>query len=170
MRSRKLEITCFLLLAFCVVALPAAAQSFRVQCPTSTITHPVAANNNTEPSYDGPTQFTPQSQTPLVRGDPATTDGATSGNAPWTGFPAPYTPAFTWNGAVGLAPEVVQTVNISDAYEGTLPVATPPAVVGCPAPSGTTVTIFTYEPIGIPVGGQVVITGVGTGYVSHIVC
>src|SRR6516225_7362288 len=43
-------------------ALPAMAQSFRVQCPPSTITHP-AANNNSEPAYRGPTQFTPQSQT-----------------------------------------------------------------------------------------------------------
>jgi hypothetical protein len=35
-------------------ALPAMAQSFRVQCPTSTITHPIAANNNAEPPYPGP--------------------------------------------------------------------------------------------------------------------
>ena len=41
-----------------VAALPATAQSFRVQCPTSTITHPVAANNNLEPSYTGPTALT----------------------------------------------------------------------------------------------------------------
>ncbi len=32
-------------------AMTAGAQSFRVQCPTSTITHPVAANNNAEPAY-----------------------------------------------------------------------------------------------------------------------
>src|SRR5215472_348908 len=38
-------------------ALPAMAQSFRVQCPPSTITHP-AATNNSEPTYKGPTQFT----------------------------------------------------------------------------------------------------------------
>jgi len=31
------------------------AQSFRVQCPTSTITHPNAANNNAEPQYSAPT-------------------------------------------------------------------------------------------------------------------
>jgi len=37
----------------------ATAQSFRVQCPTSTITHPVAANNNAEPPYTGPTTFGP---------------------------------------------------------------------------------------------------------------
>src|ERR1700687_239223 len=39
------------------------AQSFRVQCPTSTITHPVGgallpADNNSEPAYNGPTTFT----------------------------------------------------------------------------------------------------------------
>jgi hypothetical protein len=39
-------------------SLPAAAQSFRVQCPTSTITHPTAASNNSEPAYIVPTQFT----------------------------------------------------------------------------------------------------------------
>jgi FtsP/CotA-like multicopper oxidase with cupredoxin domain len=36
-------------------AAPVGAQSFRVQCPTSTITHPTAANNNAEPAYTGPT-------------------------------------------------------------------------------------------------------------------
>jgi len=41
-------------LLFGIVALPASAQSFRVQCPTSTITHPTAANNNSEPAYTGP--------------------------------------------------------------------------------------------------------------------
>jgi FtsP/CotA-like multicopper oxidase with cupredoxin domain len=41
-----------LLVAFATVA--ASAQSFRVQCPASTITHPSAGNNNTEPNYIGP--------------------------------------------------------------------------------------------------------------------
>jgi len=41
----------------CLGAIVANAQSFRVQCPTSTITHPNAANNNSEPPYSGPTQF-----------------------------------------------------------------------------------------------------------------
>jgi FtsP/CotA-like multicopper oxidase with cupredoxin domain len=36
-------------------AAPAFAQSFRVQCPPSTITHPTAANNNSEPAYTAPT-------------------------------------------------------------------------------------------------------------------
>src|ERR1700704_6828591 len=39
----------------CLAPLAASAQSFRVQCPTSTITHPSAANNNSEPAYAGPT-------------------------------------------------------------------------------------------------------------------
>ncbi len=38
-----------------LAAATAGAQSFRVQCPTSTITHPTAANNNAEPAYTGPT-------------------------------------------------------------------------------------------------------------------
>jgi hypothetical protein len=36
-------------------APPLLAQSFRVQCPSSTITHPNANNNNSEPVYTGPT-------------------------------------------------------------------------------------------------------------------
>ena len=148
-----------------LTALPAAAQSFRVQCPTSTITHPVAANNNAEPAYAGPTTFAPGANNylvpqanvngaircqqisggdgfatmadgtqtymfsfgplsgiadiaagrpgtefpfvfnavypgTLVPGDPATTD------APATPVPGPLTaPAFTFNGAIGLAPD-----------------------------------------------------------------
>jgi FtsP/CotA-like multicopper oxidase with cupredoxin domain len=42
-------------LVFALLSLPAAAQSFRVQCPDSTITHPNPAANNSEPSYVGPT-------------------------------------------------------------------------------------------------------------------
>ena len=40
-------------LTLALITLPAAAQSFRVQCPTKTITHPTAANS--EPAYVGPT-------------------------------------------------------------------------------------------------------------------
>ena len=149
--------------------LTVSAQSFRVQCPTSTLTHPTAANNNSEPAYAGPTTFTtgaggfqvptsstvngaikcqqvsggdgyatmadgtqtymfsfgplsgladiaaglPGTEPPnvfntvypgtLLPGDPATTDGASD-----TG--TTYTPgvlgAFTYNGAVGLTPDI----------------------------------------------------------------
>jgi FtsP/CotA-like multicopper oxidase with cupredoxin domain len=151
-------IACGLVLYASQVAI---SQSFRVQCPTSTITHPNAANNNAEPAFAGPTSMTlgaggfltptanvngaikcqqisggdgfatmadgtqtfmfsfgplsglsdisagqPGSEYPnvfntvfpgtLQPGDPATTDGAaptTLGN-------------FTYNGAVGLAPDL----------------------------------------------------------------
>jgi FtsP/CotA-like multicopper oxidase with cupredoxin domain len=46
-----------LALILALFAASASAQSFRVQCPTSTITHPTAANNNTEPAYTAPTTF-----------------------------------------------------------------------------------------------------------------
>ncbi len=46
------------LMLLCLAAIAANAQSFQVQCPTSTITHPNAANNNSEPAYIGPTTLT----------------------------------------------------------------------------------------------------------------
>jgi FtsP/CotA-like multicopper oxidase with cupredoxin domain len=52
---RKPYQICLSILLVCLVPAVARAQSFRVQCPTSTITHPVAANNNSEPAYTGPT-------------------------------------------------------------------------------------------------------------------
>ena len=54
-----LALICVAAVAALVLATPAAAQSFRVQCPTSTITHPNAANNNSEPPYTGPTTLAP---------------------------------------------------------------------------------------------------------------
>src|SRR5256885_8807551 len=59
--SRRLPAVLLVLLA-----LPVRAQSFRVQCPTSTITHPNAANNNAEPAYTGPTTLTPGANGYLV--------------------------------------------------------------------------------------------------------
>src|SRR5579864_4075863 len=66
--KKSLQVWLPLVLVF-LATLGASAQSFRVQCPTSTITHPqtgtsCSANptnpgcNNTEPPYNGPTQFT----------------------------------------------------------------------------------------------------------------
>jgi len=52
---RKLQQVCLSVFLVCLAIGVAGAQSFRVQCPTSTITHPVAANNNSEPAYTGPT-------------------------------------------------------------------------------------------------------------------
>jgi hypothetical protein len=48
-----------------LAAVPAMAQSFRVQCPTSTITHPSTLNNNNvESAYTAPTTFTNTNTTP----------------------------------------------------------------------------------------------------------
>jgi hypothetical protein len=59
---RKLQQICFLLLLISFAAGAASAQSFRVQCPVTTITHPVTTVDpvtkmDTEPAYNGPTQF-----------------------------------------------------------------------------------------------------------------
>ena len=44
------------ILLVCLATIAASAQSFRVQCPTSTITHPSNLHNNdSEPAYTGPT-------------------------------------------------------------------------------------------------------------------
>jgi len=50
----------YLSLVLVVVATVAASgQSFQVQCPTSTITHPSALHdNNSEPAYSGATSLT----------------------------------------------------------------------------------------------------------------
>jgi FtsP/CotA-like multicopper oxidase with cupredoxin domain len=56
MASTKLSTLWRLVALIFVAALPAAAQSFRVQCPTSTITHPSTLHdNNSETPYTGPT-------------------------------------------------------------------------------------------------------------------
>src|SRR5215472_7557834 len=219
-------------------ALPAMAQSFRVQCPPSTITHPNSGiNSNLNNPYKGPTQFTrpatgtaqwvvptagtvnggikcqqvsggdgyatmgdgtqtfmfsfgplsglseiafghagtqPPSgfnvpypgctdssncATPLVRGDPATTDmgGAPlTGAVPWLGFPnTPFSTAataFPWNGAVGLTPDIAQIFSVSDLVAGPLTAAPPATAPHCPAPTASTVTAYLFEPLNLPVG------------------
>jgi hypothetical protein len=260
----------------CLAALPAAAQSFRVQCPTSTITHPSSMTNvNAEPAYNGPTQFgtvavtaTPLSGTPfasgspssptpttnntpgstvagvtggyvtptsnvngaikcqqvsggdgystmadgtqtfmfafgplsglaavaagqpgtqfpngfnvvspttLVHGDPATTDGAMSGASPGSGGTA--SAPFTWNGAVGLTPDVAQTVTVANLLEGPFPATTPTTTAGtCPAPGATTVTAWADAPTGFTAGQKILIssataeggTGTPAGYTGSV--
>jgi FtsP/CotA-like multicopper oxidase with cupredoxin domain len=52
----KLQQCCLTVSLVCLAIGAASAQSFQVQCPTSTITHPSALNNNNaEPAYTGPT-------------------------------------------------------------------------------------------------------------------
>jgi hypothetical protein len=52
---RKPHLVWLPILLVCLATAAANAQSFRVQCPVSTVTHPNAANNNSEPAYVGPT-------------------------------------------------------------------------------------------------------------------
>jgi len=239
-------------------ALPAMAQSFRVQCPTGTITHPAVVPNastgdtNSEPPYIGPTQFTTPTTGPAqwavptpgtvngaikcqqvsggdgystmadgtqtfmfafgplsgladvaaghpgteppnvfntyylgggvgtagavlptgttttgtpVPGDPATTDGATSGASPGSGGTAAA--PFTWNGAVGLTPDVVQTVTVANLLEGPFPATTPPTTAGtCPTtslvtpnvPAANTVTAWADAPTGFVQGQTITIS------------
>jgi hypothetical protein len=104
--------------------------------------------------------------TPLQRGDPATTDGATSGSSPWAPSNPAISPMFTWNGAVGLTPDIAYLVTVTDLMEGPINATTAPGATapGCPAATAaaTTVTGWTDAPLGLQVGQQVVITnGVG---------
>jgi len=223
----------FLSAAIVIGLVPAiaSAQSFRVQCPTGTITHPASnpnsptGDNNSESPYKGPTQFTvtgpgqwavptagtvngaikcqqvsggdgfstmadgtqtfmfafgplsgladvaaghPGTQAPnvfntvytgtLVPGDPAKTDGATSGASPGSGGTA--TAKFTWNGAVGLAPDIAQTVTVANLLEGPFPATTPATTAGtCTAtPTANTVTGWADSPTGFVAGQQILIS------------
>jgi len=61
MASRNVGTALFVVVLIFVAVLPATAQSFRVQCPTSTITHPDPGNtgiNSTVVPYNGPTTLT----------------------------------------------------------------------------------------------------------------
>ena len=63
MGFRNVRTPLSLLLPICLATLAAQAQSFRVQCPASTITHPSTLHdNNSEPAYNGPTVFTTNAQ------------------------------------------------------------------------------------------------------------
>lgn len=55
-----INVRSWIALALSLVALPALAQSFKVQCPSNTITHPSTLHdNNSEPVYTGPTTLAP---------------------------------------------------------------------------------------------------------------
>jgi hypothetical protein len=54
-----------------LLAVPASAQSFQVQCPTSTVTHPNAAANNAEPAYTTPTYTLPSTDYTVGQTGPA---------------------------------------------------------------------------------------------------
>jgi FtsP/CotA-like multicopper oxidase with cupredoxin domain len=66
MAKREISGLCSLAVLVCVATLTASAQSFQVQCPTTTITHPNSANNNSEPTYTAATTFSAGSHGYLV--------------------------------------------------------------------------------------------------------
>src|ERR1700752_1677032 len=76
MVNRKVRAFWFMAVLVSFAALPANAQSFRVRCPSSTITHPTAANNNSEPAYNGPTSFTTDPNGQYLVPTPASVNGA----------------------------------------------------------------------------------------------
>ncbi|HEV7611753.1 MAG TPA: multicopper oxidase domain-containing protein [Steroidobacteraceae bacterium] len=67
-----------------LLSLPAAAQSFRVQCPSSTVTHPDPNNtgvNSAEHPYVGPTKLTPGANGYLVPDVPSSNAPVTANGA-----------------------------------------------------------------------------------------
>jgi FtsP/CotA-like multicopper oxidase with cupredoxin domain len=71
----------FPLLVFTLAPVLASAQSFRVQCPDNTITHPNAANNNSEPAYNGPTAVPFMTISSITESGTTVTVTATAGGA-----------------------------------------------------------------------------------------
>jgi len=86
---RKMSLLCFSLVLVVIMTVAANGQSFQVQCPASTITHPFHAAsgidcsqhptapgcNNDEPAYSGATTFTTNAQG-FVTPTPETVNGA----------------------------------------------------------------------------------------------
>ena len=65
MANRKAGTPVLLAVLITVAATSASAQSFRVQCPATTITHPSTLNNNNaEPAYTAATTLAPGAATP----------------------------------------------------------------------------------------------------------
>src|SRR5207302_1850415 len=174
---RKLYQIFFPVLALSLAPAIATAQSFRVQCPSSTITHPDPTNagvNNSEPAYNGPTQFT-TNKDGYVSPTSGTVNGAikcqqiSGGDGYMTEADGTQTFMFSFgplsgDGAVGLAPDIPNIVSGTDISAGSL--TAPLAAPHC-APGANTVTVFTDSPLGVSVGSQVVIandahsTGIG---------
>ncbi len=105
----------------------------------------LAAIASGQPGTDFPSAFNSMYTGTFQPGDPAASDGISPNT--WTGFPLP-TAGFTYNGAVGLALDIANTVNIYSISE-----------------VGSTVTVTPNAPLGVNVGDQVVIANISpAGY------
>ena len=161
-------------------ALPAMAQSFRVQCPTSTITHPNAANNNSEPANIGPgvkgaikcqqisggdgyATMGDGTQTYLFSFGPLSGLADIAKGLPGTEFPSvfntvhagaplqPGDPATSGTTYNGAVGLVLDIPNLVSIYDI--------------SESGNTVRVVGNAPLGVVAGDQVVISGADTaGY------
>src|SRR6201987_4641866 len=97
------------------------------------------------PGTQFPYIFNPPYPGTLVRGDPATTDGASSGASPGTAIPKSAA-NFNWNGRVGLPPEVTTIVTVSNLGEGpvTAPLSPGATAPGCPPPGAAKFTVTAW--------------------------
>ena len=133
-----------------MVVLPAYAQSFRVQCPTSTITHPNAAKNNSEPAYTGATY--PSNTSVFSSGNTGPVNGAikcqqiSGGDGYATMGDGTQTYMFSFGPLSGLAdmangkPGTQFPIVFNQVYD---PTVSPPLQPGDPATTG--LGSFTYN-------------------------
>src|SRR6516164_6760999 len=185
--GRKVGTACLLVGLICMTALTASAQSFRVQCPPSTITHPVAANNNAEPAYNGPTQFTrPATGGQWAVPTAGTVNGAikcqqvSGGDGYATMGDGTQTYMFSFGPLSGLAdiaaglpgtqyPDVFNTVYPGTAGQMVLlrgdPATTDGGTAGnSPGSGGTSAAPFTWNgAVGLTGDPDVLVAGSGTG-------
>src|ERR1700676_4224189 len=139
-----------LLALMCVAPWPASAQSFRVQCPTSTITHPsMLQDNNLEPAYTGPPPFTTGVNGFLTA--PANVNGAikcqqiSGGDGYATMGDGTQTYMFSFGPLSGLAdianglPGTQYPSDFNTAYTGTFVPGDPATTVGA-----TTTSTFSF--------------------------
>jgi FtsP/CotA-like multicopper oxidase with cupredoxin domain len=133
----------------CFAATTALGQSFRVQCPASTITHPNAASNNSEPAYSGPTAVPFMTISSISESGTTVTVTATAGGT----FP------LTVGQSLTLGVE-----NVTPAgFNGWFPVT----VTSNSSSNGVTTATFTYTaPAGLGSGAGGMVTSNSNGAIK----
>jgi hypothetical protein len=142
----------WLLILLACIATVATAQSFRVQCPTTTITHPSGLHdNNSEPAYTGPTLLTMGPNGYLVPS--AKLNGAikcqqiSGGDGYATMGDGTQTYMFSFGPLSGLA-------DIANGQPGTeFPSVFNTVFPGTPQPGDPATTVGANVPVPIPISG-----------------